>query len=237
MTAVIINAVLVIIGGTIGCLCKKAIPKRITDAIMTGVGLCIIAIGITGILDGKNILVAIISIVLGAVVGSLIDIDKRLTSFGDWMQNRFKKNNDGNSTFSEGLVTASLLFCVGSMAIVGSLNAGISKDYEMLLTKSVIDFISAMMLAVSLGYGVIFSSVFVLVYQGAIVLLSELLSEPLIASGAVPELNCVGSLLIMGLGLNMIKVTKIKVANYLPALVFVPLVNWLFVWLSEKGIM
>lgn len=237
MTAVIINAVLVIIGGTIGCLCKKAIPKRITDAIMAGVGLCIIAIGITGILDGKNILVAIISIVLGAVVGSLIDIDKRLTSFGDWMQNRFKKNNDGNSTFSEGLVTASLLFCVGSMAIVGSLNAGISKDYEMLLTKSVIDFISAMMLAVSLGYGVIFSSVFVLVYQGAIVLLSELLSEPLIASGAVPELNCVGSLLIMGLGLNMIKVTKIKVANYLPALVFVPFVNWLFVWLSEKGIM
>ena len=237
MTAVIINAVLVIIGGTIGCLCKKAIPKRITDAIMTGVGLCIIAIGITGILDGKNILVAIISIVLGAVVGSLIDIDKRLTSFGNWMQNRFKKNNDGNSTFSEGLVTASLLFCVGSMAIVGSLNAGISKDYEMLLTKSVIDFISAMMLAVSLGYGVIFSSVFVLVYQGAIVLLSELLSEPLIASGAVPELNCVGSLLIMGLGLNMIKVTKIKVANYLPALVFVPFVNWLFVWLSEKGIM
>ena len=237
MTAVIINAVLVIIGGTIGCLCKKAIPKRITDAIMTGVGLCIIAIGITGILDGKNILVAIISIVFGAVVGSLIDIDKRLTSFGNWMQNRFKKNNDGNSTYSEGLVTASLLFCVGSMAIVGSLNAGISKDYEMLLTKSVIDFISAMMLAVSLGYGVIFSSVFVLVYQGAIVLLSELLSEPLIASGAVPELNCVGSLLIMGLGLNMIKVTKIKVANYLPALVFVPFVNWLFVWLSEKGIM
>ena len=237
MTAVIINAVLVIIGGTIGCLCKKAIPKRITDAIMTGVGLCIIAIGITGILDGKNILVAIISIVLGAVVGSLIDIDKRLTSFGDWMQNRFKKDNDGNSTFSEGLITASLLFCVGSMAIVGSLNAGISKDYEMLLTKSVIDFISAMMLAVSLGYGVIFSSVFVLVYQGAIVLLSELLSEPLIASGAVPELNCVGSLLIMGLGLNMIKVTKIKVVNYLPALVFVPFVNWLFVWLSEKGIM
>lgn len=237
MTAVIINAVLVIIGGTIGCLCKKAIPKRITDAIMTGVGLCIIAIGITGILDGKNILVAIISIVLGAVVGSLIDIDKRLTSFGDWMQNRFKKNNDGNSTFSEGLVTASLLFCVGSMAIVGSLNAGISKDYEMLLTKSVIDFISAMMLAVSLGYGVIFSSVFVLVYQGAIVLLSELLSEPLIASGAVPELNCVGSLLIMGLGLNMIKVTKIKVANYLPALLFVPFVNMLFTWLGEKGIM
>lgn len=237
MIAVIVNAVLVILGGGIGCLCKKAIPKRITDAIMTGVGLCIIAIGITGILDGKNILVAIISIVLGAVVGSLIDIDKRLTSFGDWMQNRFKKNNDGNSTFSEGLVTASLLFCVGSMAIVGSLNAGISKDYEMLLTKSIIDFISAMMLAVSLGYGVIFSSVFVLIYQGAIVLLSELLSEPLIASGAVPELNCVGSLLIMGLGLNMIKVTKIKVANYLPALVFVPFVNWLFVWLSEKGIM
>ena len=123
------------------------------------------------------------------------------------------------------------------MAIVGSLNAGISKDYEMLLTKSVIDFISAMMLAVSLGYGVMFSSVFILLYQGAIVLLAELVSEPLIATGAVPELNCVGSLLIMGLGLNMMKITKIKVANYLPALVFVPFVNWLFVWLGEKGIL
>ena len=237
MIAVITNAVLVIVGGAIGLLCKKAIPKRITDAIMTGVGLCIIGIGITGILDGNNILVAIISMVLGAVVGSLIDIDKRLTSFGDWMQNRFKKNGDGNSTFSEGMVTASLLFCVGSMAIVGSLNAGISKDYEMLLTKSVIDFISAMMLAISLGYGVMFSSVFILIYQGAIVLLSELVSGPLIASGAVPELNCVGSLLIMGLGLNMIKVTKIKVADYLPALLFVPFVNMLFTWLGEKGIL
>lgn len=237
MIAVIVNAVLVIVGGGIGCLCKKAIPKRITDAIMMGVGLCILAIGITGIFDGKNTLIAIISIVLGAVVGSLIDIDKRLNSFGDWMQSRIKKDENSNSTFSEGMVTASLLFCVGSMAIVGSLNAGISKDYEMLLTKSVIDFISAMMLAVSLGYGVMFSSVFILLYQGAIVLLAELVSEPLIATGAVPELNCVGSLLIMGLGLNMMKITKIKVANYLPALVFVPFVNWLFVWLGEKGIL
>lgn len=237
MLGVLVNVIAVVIGSAIGLICKKAISKRIADAIMIGVGLCIVAIGIMGILDGKNILVAVISIVLGAVVGSLIDIDKRVNDMGEWVQNRFKKKENSTVSIAEGTVTASLLFCVGSMAIVGSINAGISKDYEMLFTKSVLDFISAMMLSVSLGYGVIFSAVFVLIYQGAIVLLAELVAEPLMASGAIGELNCVGSLLILALGLNLIKVAKIKVANYLPALIFVPFVNMLFTWLSEKGIL
>lgn len=237
MIGVLVNVIAVVIGSTIGLICKKAISKRIADAIMIGVGLCIVAIGIMGILDGKNILVAVISIVLGAVVGSLIDIDKRVNDMGEWVQNRFKKKENSTVSIAEGTVTASLLFCVGSMAIVGSINAGISKDYEMLFTKSVLDFISAMMLSVSLGYGVIFSAIFVLLYQGAIVLLAELVAEPLMATGAIGELNCVGSLLILALGLNLIKVAKIKVANYLPALLFVPFVNMLFTWLSEKGIL
>ena len=237
MLGVLVNVIAVVIGSAIGLICKKAISKRIADAIMIGVGLCIVAIGIMGILDGNNILVAVVSIVLGAVVGSLIDIDKRVNDMGEWVQNRFKKKENSTVSIAEGTVTASLLFCVGSMAIVGSINAGISKDYEMLFTKSVLDFISAMMLSVSLGYGVIFSAIFVLLYQGAIVLLAELVAEPLMATGAIGELNCVGSLLILALGLNLIKVTKIKVANYLPALLFVPFVNMLFTWLGEKGIL
>ena len=237
MIGVLVNVIAVVIGSAIGLICKKAISKRIADAIMIGVGLCIVAIGIMGILDGKNILVAVISIVLGAVVGSLIDIDKRVNDMGEWVQNRFKKKENSTVSIAEGTVTASLLFCVGSMAIVGSINAGISKDYEMLFTKSVLDFISAMMLSVSLGYGVIFSAIFVLLYQGAIVLLAELVAEPLMATGAIGELNCVGSLLILALGLNLIKVAKIKVANYLPALLFVPFVNMLFTWLGEKGVL
>ena len=237
MIGVLVNVITVVIGSAIGLICKKAISKRIADAIMIGVGLCIIGIGVMGIMDGNNILVAVISIVLGAVVGTLIDIDKRVNDMGEWVQNRFKKKENSTVSIAEGAVTASLLFCVGSMAIVGSINAGISKDYEMLFTKSVLDFISAMMLSVSLGYGVIFSAIFVLLYQGAIVLLAELVAEPLMATGAIGELNCVGSLLILALGLNLIKVAKIKVANYLPALLFVPFVNMLFTWLSEKGIL
>lgn len=237
MVGVITNVITVLLGSAIGLLCKKGIPKKLADAIMMGIGLCTIFIGITGLLDGNNALVTIISMVFGAVVGTLLDIDKRINTLGEWVQSRFKKQDGKNVSVAEGFVTASLLFCVGSMTIVGSLNAGISKDYEMLFTKSILDFVSSMMLSVSLGIGVMLASVFVLVFQGALVLLAELLAEPLMASGAIGELNCIGSLLILALGLNLIKVTKIKVANYLPALLFAPFVTYLFNWLAEIGVL
>ncbi len=237
MVGVITNVITVLLGSAIGLLCKKGIPKKLADAIMMGIGLCTICIGITGLLDGNNALVTIISMVFGAVVGTLLDIDKRINTLGEWVQSRFKKQDGKNVSVAEGFVTASLLFCVGSMTIVGSLNAGISKDYEMLFTKSILDFVSSMMLSVSLGIGVMLASVFVLVFQGALVLLAELLAEPLMASGAIGELNCIGSLLILALGLNLIKVTKIKVANYLPALLFAPFVTYLFNWLAEIGVL
>ena len=235
MIGVITNVVTVLLGSTIGLLCKKGIPKRITDAIMLGIGLCTLCIGITGLAEGSNVLVTIISMVLGAVVGTLIDIDKRINSLGEWVQSKFKKNDGKGVSVAEGFVTASLLFCIGSMTIVGSLNAGINHDYKMLFTKSVLDFVSAMMLSVSLGIGVMCSAVFVLVFQGGLVLLSGLLAAPLTASNAIGELNCVGSLLILALGLNLIKVTKIKVANYLPALIFAPFIAFFFNWLEKIG--
>ena len=237
MIGVITNAVAVVLGSALGLLFKKGISQKITDALMIGVGLCIICIGITGMLDGKNILVIITSVVLGTIAGTLIDIDKRFNSMGEWVQAKFKKKDSSGTNVAEGFVTASLLFCVGSMAIVGSIDAGINKNYEILFTKSILDCICAMMFSVSLGIGVMLSSVAVLVYEGLLVLLALFLEKPLLASGAMGELNCVGSILIFALGLNLIKVAKIKVANFLPSLFIVPFVAYFFNWLAKIGVL
>ena len=229
-SGVLVNTVTVIIGSGVGLLFKKAIPEKLTNAVMTAIGLCTIAIGVGGIIKGQNQLVMIISLVLGTIVGTLIDIDGRLSKLGDKLQ---KKRENGNkmhsdsATFSQGFVTASLLFCVGAMTIEGSMNAGISGDNQMLYTKSVLDLISSSMLAASLGFGVMCASAFVLVFQGALVALAMILGS-FLSDFAVAELICAGSVMITALGLNLIGVTKIKVANILPALVFVPFVCMLF---------
>ena len=229
-SGVLVNTVTVIIGSGVGLLFKKAIPEKLTNAVMTAIGLCTIAIGIGGIIKGQNQLVMIISLVLGTIVGTLIDIDGRLSKLGDKLQ---KKRENGNkmhsdsATFSQGFVTASLLFCVGAMTIVGSMNAGISGDNQMLYTKSVLDLISSSMLAASLGFGVLCASAFVLVFQGALVALAMILGS-FLSDFAVAELICAGSVMITALGLNLIGVTKIKVANLLPGLIFVPFVCMLF---------
>lgn len=225
-SGVLVNTLTVIIGSTVGLLLKKQIPEKLTNAVMTAIGLCTIAIGVTGVIKGENQLVMIISLVFGAIVGTLIDIDGKLSRLGDKFQNKRAKNGNvhsDNATFSQGFVTASLLFCVGAMTIVGSMNAGISGDNQMLYTKSVLDLISSSMLAASLGFGVFCASGFVLVFQGALVALAMALGS-FLNDFAVNELICAGSVMIMALGLNLIGVTKIKVANLLPGLIFVPFV-------------
>lgn len=225
-SGVLVNTLTVIIGGTVGLLLKKQIPEKLTSAVMTAIGLCTIAIGIGGIIKGENQLVMIISLVLGTIVGTLIDLDGKLSKLGDKLQKRNKADSQ-SSTFSQGFVTASLLFCVGAMTIVGSMNAGISGDNQMLYTKSLLDLISGTMLSASLGIGVLFSAAFVLVFQGGLVGLSMLLGS-FLSEFAINELICAGSVLITALGLNLIGVTKIKVANLLPGLIFVPFVCMLF---------
>lgn len=220
-SGVLVNVLTVLIGSTVGLLLKKQIPEKLTNAVMTAIGLCTVAIGVGGIIKGQNQLVMIISLVLGTIIGTLIDLDGKLTKIGDKLQK--KKGENEKSTFSQGFVTASLLFCVGAMTIVGSMNAGISGDNQMLYTKSVLDLISSTMLGASLGIGVLFSSAFVFVFQGGLVALSMALGS-FLNDFAVAELICAGSVMIIALGLNLIGITKIKVANLLPGLVFVPFV-------------
>ncbi|KNY28096.1 DUF554 domain-containing protein [Pseudobacteroides cellulosolvens] len=225
MIGVIVNTAAVIIGSLIGLMLKKGIPKKFTDAVMLGIGLCTIYIGISGTLKGKNTLILIISIVIGAILGTWMDIDKRINTMGDWIGQKFKSSS-GSVSVAEGFVTASLLFCIGALTIVGSLNAGLSGDNEMLFTKSVLDFISSTMLCVSLGIGVLFSAFFVLVFQGSIVLLAQFL-QPILNDSAIAEITCTGSLMIIALGLNIIGLTKIKVANYLPGIIVAPILCWI----------
>ena len=212
MLGVLVNVATVLIGSTIGLVFKKGISKKYSDAVMIGIGLCTVFIGISGMLKGQNVLVAIISMVLGALIGTALDIDGKLNSVGGILQ--------------------SLLFCVGAMTIIGSLEAGLKGDNTTLFTKSILDFFSSMMLSASLGIGVICAAVFVLVFQGGLVLLSGLL-DTVLNVAAIAEITCVGSLMIFALGLNLIGITKIKVANYFPALIFAPFVCALFAFLGK----
>lgn len=225
MIGVFVNTATVIVGSLIGLIFKRGIPKRLADAVMIGIGLCTIYIGISGVLKGENTLILIGSIVVGAIIGTAIDLDKRLNALGELIGRRFKKSN-GSVSVAEGFVTASLLFCIGSMTIVGSLQAGLTGDNEMIFTKSLLDLISSAILSVSLGIGVICAAAFVFVFQGALVLLAQYLA-PVLTTSAVNEITCAGSLIIIALGLNLIGVTKIKVANYLPAIVIAPIICWI----------
>lgn len=226
MLGVIVNTITVLLGSVIGLLGKKGIPERLSNAIMMGIGLCTIAIGISGVLKGENTLVLIISIVLGVLVGELLDLDGRMNRTVARVAG--KAAGAGKAAqITQAFITACLLFCIGAMTIVGCLNAGLRGDHEMLFTKSTLDFISSMMLSASLGIGVLFSAVFVLVFQGAIVLLAQVLA-PVLTDLTIAELTCTGSLMILALGLNLTGITKIKVINFLPALVFTPFLVVLF---------
>ena len=226
MIGVLANTFTVILGSTVGLLLKKGIPERISKAVMIALGLCTVYIGIDGALEGSNTIVLIVSMVLGTICGTLLDIDGAINRLGGFIESRMKKS-DGGSTVAQGFMTASLLFCVGAMTIVGSINAGLSGDNKLLFTKSILDLISSCMLASSLGVGVLISAAFVFFYQGGLVLLAELLQTVLTDPAIIAEITCAGSLMILGLGLNIIGITKLKVADQLPAIIFVPIVYYL----------
>ena len=223
MIGTLVNTLAAVVGGLLGSLLKKGIPERFADLVQKGLALCVLYIGIKGSLVGTNTLVTILSLVLGAILGELLNIDGAIERLGAWAQRKLSK---GGSRLGEGFVTASLLFCVGSMSVVGSLQSGLTGNHETIFTKSMLDFVSAIILASSLGLGVCLSGAFVLVYQGAIVLLARW-AAPVLSDYVVAEMSCAGSLLIVALGLNMLGVTKLKVGNLLPAM-FLPIILCLF---------
>lgn len=226
MLGTLVNTAAIAVGALIGLLLKKGIPERISDVVMKGIALCVLHIGVSGCLSGTNTLITIISIVIGAVIGSLLDLDRRLNELGSLAERRLAKSSDGRTSVAEGFVSASLLFCVGSMAIVGSIQSGLTGNHEMLFTKSLLDGISAMIFASTLGMGVMLSAAAVLVYQGVITLCAQWV-QPFLSDYAVAEMTCVGSLLIIALALNMLGITKLKTANYIPA-VFIPILLCMF---------
>lgn len=220
MPGVLINALAVFLGSAIGLLAKKGIPEKFSNAAMTAIGLGTLYIGITEAIQGEKTIILILSLVSGALIGTLADIDGKLEKFGDFLKRKIKSKND-KVNLSRGFVTASLLFCTGAMTAVGSLNAGLEGNFKLLYTKSVLDFISSCILAGTLGVGVMLSSLFVLVYQGGLALLAGLLKNILTDATLIAEISCVGGVTIIALGLNILEVTKIKAANLLPALPFV----------------
>ena len=222
MLGVIVNVITVILGSLIGLLFKKGIPEKVSAAAMTGLGVCTLYIGISGSLCGENVLIIIASVVLGVITGTLLDIDGAINKLAKKVETKFKKQ-DGTSSVAEGIVTATLLFCVGSMTVTGSIQAGLTGDNSVLITKATLDFVSSMMLASSLGFGVLLSSISVLVIQGGLVLLAGLIA-PFMSTGAIAEMTCTGSILIIMIGTNLMGITKIKVADFLPAIIYAPII-------------
>ena len=225
MLGVLVNTIAVIIGSSIGLLLKKGIPDRISKSVMKCLGLCTAYIGIRGSFVGQETLALIISMVVGAIIGTAIDIDARLQRLNDRVEEKLR-GKAGDSPVNAA-VAASLLFCVGSMSIMGPLNAGLTGDNELLYTKSLMDLISSAMLTMSLGIGVMGGAAVVLVYEGLIALLAVVLA-PLLPEYVINEMNCAGSLLILAIGLNLMGFGKLKTANYLPAIAVAPITAWVF---------
>jgi len=228
LTGTLVNTGTVIVGSLLGMLLGNILPERLRDTVMKGLGLCTVFIGITGMFGSENPLITIISITVGAIIGELLDLDGHLTRFAGWLESRFrKKGNGGKATIAEGFITASLVFCVGAMTIVGSLNSGLTGDHQMLFTKATLDFVSSIIFASSLGFGVLLAAGAVFVIQGSIACLASLVAPLLQHGNTITEMVVVGSVLIVGLGLNILGITKLKVMNYVPA-IFLPILLCMF---------
>ncbi len=217
----VVNFVLVILGSLIGIFLKKGIPERVKDTLMNGIALCVLFIGIKGLFEDEiKVLIIIISMCAGAVIGELIDLDKLINKFAQRVENKFSYNKD--SKIADGFISATLIFCVGAMTVVGSIDSGISGDNTMLYSKSVMDFITSVTLASALGFGVLLSCFSVLIIEGTLTLLAFAL-QPILSTQIISHISVIGSLLIIALALNILKVTKIKIMNLIPA-VFIPII-------------
>jgi len=225
----IVNATAIIVGSGIGFVIKASLPNKLKETVMQAIGLSVLFIGISGTLQGifkivngktierQDIMLMIFSLVIGGIIGEIIQIEDKLNNFAQKLQSKFSTEN---STFAKGFITATLVYCVGAMAIVGSLEDGLLHNPSTLFAKSILDGVTAIIFASTLGIGVGFSSISVFVYQGTITLLASFI-KPVFTDMVIIQTSLVGSVLIFGIGLNLLDIKKIKVGNLLPS-IFIP---------------
>lgn len=228
MIAVFVNAGAVIIGSLLGILLGNRLNETLRNALMTVMGLCTAVIALSSALATNNILCIIISLALGTLLGELLRIDDRIENAGERLKKLAAGKGKGSDTFTEGFVTASLLFCIGSMTIMGSFEAGIHQNYSIIFAKSIIDFISAMAFSSVMGIGVACSAFFVVLFQGALTLIAMQFGSVL-SETVITEMSAAGGVILMGMAINMLSLRqeRIKVANMLPG-IFLPIL-YLFI--------
>lgn len=230
----LVNAIAIIAGALLGRL-LSGIPESIRKTVMQGIGLAIVLLGIKMSLETQNFLLVILSIVIGSILGELIGIESGLNKLGQWLESKMGGRSQGS--IATGFVTTTLVYCIGAMAVLGAMDSGLRNNHEILYTKAMLDGFSAIIFSSTLGIGVLFSAVPVFLYQGAIALLStqiyNFVSQETLDTMLV-EVTAVGGLMIIAIGINILELKKINVANMLPALVIaaigVPIVRWLAVW-------
>ena len=223
MIAVFVNMATVLAGSLLGILLRNRLKESFQNALMKALSLCTVVIGVSSAIGTADVLCVIVCMVLGTALGEWIRIDDGIEHAGDWIKGKLFKNGGGESRFTEGFVSACILFCIGSMTIVGSLEAGINHNYSIIFAKSTLDFVSSMAFGAAMGFGVTCSILFILIFQGGLTLLSGLLA-PVLSTATVTEMSAVGGVILMGMAINMLGLGKerIRVANMLPA-IFLPI--------------
>lgn len=225
MTGTLINACAIVICGILGTLIGKGIPKKTEETLMIALGILVLCVGIQYVLNGDNSAIIAVSIAAGIIVGEALDLDGKINRFGAWVQKKLTK--DKSSDLGKGFITASLIFCVGAMGILGSIEDGLNGNYQILLLKSILDGILSLVLGASMGIGVALSAVPILIYQGTITLAAGLI-QSLLNDVLMSNITAVGGIMIAAIGINSFKGISIRVSNMLPALLFVPLVMYLY---------
>jgi hypothetical protein len=222
-TGTVLNIFTVLLGASLGKFLGDRLPNKIRETVMHSLGLMTIVIGVKMALETKNILIVLGSLLLGGILGEFLKIDAGLHRFAHWAEERLKTSE---STFAEGFITASLVFCVGPMTIMGSIQDGVSGDYKLLAIKSVLDGFAALAFASTLGWGVAFATLTILLYQGGLTLGASFFSA-FLSSSMIGEMTATGGVLIFAIGLELLELKKIRVANLLPALLVAPFIVYL----------
>lgn len=231
MTGTWINIAAIVVGSSLGLLFGLRLPERFRKIVFQGIALFTIFLGIKMALRSEDPLIMILSIVMGGLLGEWWQLEKHLESFAEKIR---KLSGSRNEKFSEGLLTAFLLFCMGSLTILGALEEGLGGSADLLITKSIMDGFSSVILAAGLGVGVLFSIIPLFLYQGGLTMLSSSI-EPYLSNAMIEEMTAVGGLMLIGLGLSILEIKKIKLINYLPALIMALLLSWFFTKFALLG--